>query len=434
MQHPAHTGSAASPPDTTDSSGHETMPAQHASMAMTHAFSLSLPMNRNGSGTGWLPDAAPMYGSMYHRGPWMFMLHGNAFLRYNKQDVANAGSRGAAKIDAPNWLMFMGQRRAGRKGLLHINTMFSLDALFGGAGYPLLYQSGEAFRGKALVDRQHPHDLFSELSVSYSHAFSRKLDLFVYVGYPGEPALGPVAFMHRPAALFNPDAPVSHHWLDATHITFGVATLGLRYGKFKGEVSSFTGREPDEHRYGFDRPRFDSRSFRLSFNPGRNWALQASHAFIKHPEVLHEGDLYRSTASAVYSRPLHHDAWLNATLAWGLNKERDHQGEHALLAEAAWNSVRTALYGRYEFVQKSGEELSLDEGIYGHDALFPVHTATLGGHYSFARVAGLRAAAGAQVSTYLSDSRLATLYGRTPVSFQVYLRIYPALMKTSQTN
>lgn len=401
---------------------------QHDMSSMSHAFSLNLPMTRNGSGTGWLPDASPMYGQMYHSKKWMYMLHGNLFVRYNNQDFTNKGSRGDSKFDAPNWLMFMGQRKVGKKGLFHFNTMLSFDAVFGGAGYPLLFQSGEAYQDKALVDRQHPHDLFSELSVSYSYAFTPKLDAFIYIGYPGEPAIGPVAFMHRPSALFNPDAPISHHWSDATHITFGVATLGVRYDKFKLEVSSFTGREPDEHRYDFDKPRFDSRSVRLSFNPGTNWALQVSHAFIKNPEELHEGDLYRTTASAVYSKPLTNDSWINAAAVWGLNKEKDHDGEHAVLAEGSWNTRRTAIYGRYEFVQKSVEELSLSEAIYGHDKIFPVHAVTVGANYKFLDLGKVDVAAGGQFSVYKADNVLNDLYGKMPMAFEVYLRVYPGLM------
>ncbi|HYK57027.1 MAG TPA: hypothetical protein VEV15_11205, partial [Flavisolibacter sp.] len=152
-------------------------------MSMSHAYSLNLPMNRNGSGTGWLPDASPMYGYMFHSPKWMYMLHGNLFFRYNNQDFTNKGSRGNSEFDAPNWLMFMGQRQVGKNGLFHFSTMVSLDApLGGGSGYPLLFQSGEAYKGKAIVDRQHPHDLFSELSVSYSQALSPKTDVFAYVG------------------------------------------------------------------------------------------------------------------------------------------------------------------------------------------------------------------------------------------------------------
>lgn len=176
-------------------SGDITIPAQDTSKMnhnminestnMSHAFSLNLPMNRNGSGTGWLPDASPMYGVMFHSRKWMYMLHGNLFLRYNNQDFTGKGTRGDRKFDAPNWLMFMGQIKAGSNGLFHFSTMFSLDAAFGSDGYPLLFQSGESYNGEPLVDRQHPHDLFSELSVSYSYALTENADLFVYLGYPG---------------------------------------------------------------------------------------------------------------------------------------------------------------------------------------------------------------------------------------------------------
>lgn len=401
---------------------------------MSHAFSLNLPMSRNGSGTGWLPDASPMYGSMFHAKDWMFMLHGNIFFRYNNQDFSNKGSRGDSKFDAPNWLMFMGQRKVGSKGLFHFNTMFSLDAaIAGGSGYPLLFQSGEAYQGKPLVDRQHPHDLFSELSVSYSHAFSKNTDVFLYVGYPGEPALGPVAFMHRPSALYNPDAPISHHWVDATHITFGVATLGVRLGQFKIEGSSFTGREPNEKRFDFDKPRFDSWSGRLSYNPSPNWALQVSHGFIESPEELHPGeDIHRTTASAIYSLPLVNDGWLNATAVWGLNKVQDHDGENAFLLEGSWRKRKLALHGRYEYTQKSVEELVLDEAVYGHDAVFPVNAFTLGFNYDLFNIKNARVAGGSQFTLYHADDRLNSLYGKNPMAFEAYLRLYPALMKMSQ--
>lgn len=410
---------------------HYNISMHHNMGNMNHAFSLNLPMSRNGSGTAWMPDAAPMYGNMYHSKKWMYMLHYNLFLRYNNQDFTNQGSRGGNKIDAPNWLMFMGQTKAGRNGLFHFNTMLSLDAVtMGNSGYPLLFQSGEAYKGKPLVDRQHPHDLFSELSISYAHAFSKKADVFAYLAYPGEPALGPVAFMHRPSALYNPDAPLSHHWADATHITFGVATLGIRYGNFKIEGSSFTGKEPDEHRFNFDKPRFDSWSGRLSYNPSKNWALQVSHGFLKSPEELHPGeDINRTTASATYSLPLLNDGWFNAIALWGQNKIKDHDAENAFLLEASWRKNRLALYSRYEYVQKTVEELNLDEAIYGHDALFPVNAFTLGFNHDLLNISKAKLAGGAQFSFYSTDSKLNSLYGKNPMAFEVYLRFYPALMK-----
>ena len=399
---------------------------------MSHAFSRNLPMNRNGSGTGWLPDASPMYGYMYHSPKWMYMLHGNVFLRYNNQDFTNKGSRGGSEVDAPNWVMFMGQRQVGRNGLFHFNIMSSLDAAFGGGdGYPLLFQSGEAYKGQSIVDRQHPHDLFSELSVSYAHALSPKADVFAYVGYPGEPALGPVAFMHRPSALGNPDAPISHHWVDATHILFGVATVGVRYGQFKLEGSSFTGREPDENRYNFDKPRFDSWSGRLSFNPSNNWALQVSRGFVKSPELLHPGeDVTKTTASAIYSKTVNNNMF-NATAVWGQNKVKGHGGENSLLVEGEWRRNKFAIHSRYEWVQKGLEELALDENRFGHDAVFPVNAFTLGFNYDLLQIGKTRLAGGGQWTLYNADNRLNSLYGKNPMAVEVYLRLYPSLMRMS---
>lgn len=398
---------------------------------MSHSFSLNLPMNRNGSGTGWLPDASPMYGYMIHSKKWMYMIHGNVFIRYNNQDFSDKGIRGGKKWDAPNWFMVMGQRQVGKKGLFHFSTMFSLDAAIAGkSGYPLLFQSGETANGQPLVDRQHPHDLFSELSVSYSYAISKKIDVFAYFGYPGEPALGSVAFMHRPSALPMPDAPISHHWNDATHITFGVATVGVRYDQFKLEASSFTGREPDEDRYNFDKMRFDSRSLRLSYNPNANWALQVSHGFIKSPETLHpDEDIYRTTASAVIAFPLGNSTFINATALWALNKIKEHKGENAALAELAYTGRKFAVYSRYEWVQKTTEELNLDEDVYGAHGIFPVQTATVGFNYDLFELKKTRFAIGSQFSWSHTGPKLESLYGKNPLSAEFYLRIYPALMK-----
>src|SRR4030095_13684276 len=86
---------------------------------------------------------------------------------------------------------------------------------------PLLFQTGETYQGQPLIDRQHPHDLFMELSAQYTMPLGEHGTWFSYFGYPGEPALGPVAFMHRASALENASAPLSHHLQDSSHITFG---------------------------------------------------------------------------------------------------------------------------------------------------------------------------------------------------------------------
>ena len=104
----------------------------------------------------------------------------------------------------------------------------------------LLLATGETADGVThLVDRQHPHDLFMELSASYSFAHGEDETFFLYGGLPGEPALGPPAFLHRFSGMDNPEAPISHHWLDSTHITYGVVTAGFVYRGWKLEGSIF---------------------------------------------------------------------------------------------------------------------------------------------------------------------------------------------------
>lgn len=400
-------------------------------MNMSSAFSRNLPMSRNGSGTGWLPDNSPMNGYMIHSKNWMFMIHGNLFLQYNNQNFNHDNKRGDSKIDAPNWFMGMGQRTIGKRGLFNFSVMLSLDPLtVGGSGYPLLFQSGETWKGVPLVDHQHPHDLFSELSVSYSYMFSKDMDAFIYLGYPGEPALGPVAFMHRPSALYNPDAPISHHWQDATHITFGVTTIGFRYKNFKIEGSNFTGREPDEERYGFDKPRFNSWSGRLSYNPSPAWALQVSRAWINDVHELGpREDMIRTTASAIHSISLGANKMLNSTAVWGFNNPKGHHpSSHSFLLESALQLNKTALYGKYEFVQKSAEELVLDEAIYDHDQLFPINAITLGVQQNLWTQWKTHLSIGVQGTWYSTPEELVELYGKNPLALEVYLRIYPAKM------
>ncbi|MBN8825543.1 MULTISPECIES: hypothetical protein [unclassified Spirosoma] len=404
-------------------------------MGMTHSLSRHLPMNRNGSGTSWHPDNTPMYAYMTHPSPsgWSYMLHYAVYLRYTRQNANNDDKRGAGQqFGAPNWFMGMAQRKVGQRGLFQIRAMISLDPLtVGNGGYPLLFQTGESYKGQPLIDKQHPHDLVSELSVSYSHAFSKDIDLYGYVGYPGEPALGPPAFMHRISAFNLPDAPLSHHWQDATHILFGVATVGFRYKWAKLEGSTFTGREPDENRYNFDKPRFDSYSYRLSINPSPSLALQFSQGFLHSPEDLHPNEnVTRTTASILHSKGLGPDRYITSAFVWGRNTH-DGEGDNSFLAESSLQLKRIALYGRYENVGKTAEELGIiDPGFSGIPAHTPlvINNLTLGLNYRITRQLNSDLVLGAQVTGSVPDKWLRPLYGKTPISGEIYLRLSPSLM------
>ncbi|HMJ71446.1 MAG TPA: hypothetical protein VK508_21265 [Cyclobacteriaceae bacterium] len=400
----------------------------HADHTMSHAFSLSLPMNRNGSGTGWLPDQTPMYAWMTGKDRWSYMLHGAIFVRQSFQNLNNNYRNGGKNFDAPAWIMGMAQYQTRHNGLFLFRAMMSLDPVtVGGNGYPLLFQSGETYNGVPLVNRQHPHDLFSELAVGYTQKVNDDLDVSLYLAYPGEPSIGPTAFMHRISSLNNPDAPLGHHWQDATHVTFGVATLGVRYKKFKLEGSSFTGREPDEDRYDLDKPRFDSYSYRLSFAPSDNFVLQASKAFIKSPEPLDpDENVDRTTLSVIYAKRLDDDRHLTGAAVWGLNQGGGHHREHSILVESNYQHKRVALYGRYEFVEKSPHELQLP--LINED-IIPIHAFTLGSNYQLGAWLGTSTALGVQATVNKTPGSIEETYGKTPLSVEAYVRVIPVIMK-----
>ncbi|MBI5634065.1 MAG: hypothetical protein HZA15_11365 [Nitrospirae bacterium] len=397
-------------------------------MDMQSALFPGLPMQRDGSGTSWLPDSTPMHAIHFRSGSWSYMLHGNLFLRYTNQDAGNDGTRGNEKFDAPNWLMVMAKRDFGDRGQIMLRGMSSLDLVTeGGMGYPLLFQSGETWKGKSLVDRQHPHDLFGELSVAYSRSIGEDSGGFLYFGLPGEPALGPPVYLHRPSSQNNPDAPLGHHWQDSSHVTFGVMTAGIYYKQFKLDASLFNGREPDEDRYNIDRPRFNSASIRLSMNPSPDLALQVSYGYIKSPES-HEPDVnvQRTTASAVWSHQLDAERNLAASLVWGMNKPNTGKAQNAFLFEADYGVGKMSYFTRLEHVSKTGEELGL--GAEAHQ-LFSVKAISLGISRDIYYGKNVSVSLGAMGTIYPVEKELRSVYGAMPFSVEAFLKISPARLQ-----
>src|SRR5687768_6543592 len=259
---------------------------------------------REASGTAWLPETTPMYGLHGRAGAWELMGHGNVFAQFLYE--AAAEHRGSAQAGSINWVMGMARRNIGA-GRFGLRAMLSLEPVtVPGCGYPDLLATGESCDGDSIHDRQHPHDLFMELAAEYERPLRGSLRWQVYAGLAGEPALGPVAFPHRLSAMPNPLAPTGHHWLDATHITFGVVTGAVFAPRWKAEMSVFNGREPDENRWDLDFAPLDSVSGRFSFAPSPGLVLQISAGHLTEAEAAHGAaprvDVDRVTASATYHR------------------------------------------------------------------------------------------------------------------------------------
>jgi hypothetical protein len=389
-------------------------------------------MGAMGSGTSWQPSSAPMYMQHWNKNDWLLMFHYNVFLDMNYQ----GGPRGVTKLESANWFMPMAYHKLG-KGTLQLRGMLSAEPFtFPPGGSPLLFQTGETYQGRPLIDRQHPHDLFMELSAQYTLPLGDHATWFSYFGYPGEPALGPVAFMHRASASENPSATLAHHMQDSTHISFGVVTTGFTYRWFKLEGSIFNGREPDEDRYDFDSHKWNSRSARLSFMPSRNWALQISHGFLRSPENQEpDVDVRRTTASIQYNRAFDRGNWASA-FVWGRNHVSGHDETINLNSYTGESTVnfldKNYLYTRLELVDKDDLLRPADRALLGLTQAHPsfrIGAYTFGGVRDLWNRANVSIGIGGDVTLYSKPAILDAVYGNHPVSWKIFLRIRPAQMK-----
>jgi hypothetical protein len=400
------------------------------------------PMTRDGSGTSWQPEATDMEGLHAGLGSWRLMVHATASLLFTDQ----GGPRGGRQAFTTNMAMAAASR-AVAGGMLTLRAMGSLEPVMGPRGYRLLLQTGETADGRThLVDRQHPHDLAMELAVVYSHPLGPGRSLFAYLGCPGEPAIGPPAFMHRASAELDPVAPLSHHWLDSTHISYGTATAGLAWGPAKLDLSAFNGHEPDAARWNLERPRFDSWAARITLNPRPSLSAQASLAELRGPEILHPTiDVRRYTASLAYGRA---EGRLRpqAMLAWGRNvRSADlptscpllttraeaiascalagppfapSRTADALLAEVTLRlGASQAVFVRAERVEKDELFPSFDPF---HVRVFPVGAVQAGYRYERRLHRRLSGGLGASGAVTLLPEFLANEYGRRPLSYWVF--------------
>jgi hypothetical protein len=393
--------------------------AANAEMTMQHGEMAGAlgdySMMRDSSGTSWQPESTPMEGVHGALGDWSTMAHGFANLVYDHQ----GGPRGGDKTFSQSMLMGMAQRPLG-DGTLTLRAMISFDPLMGRSGYPLLFQTGETVNGRdPLVDRQHPHDFLMELSATYSAPLGDGSG-FIYVGYPGEPALGPPTFMHRFSGAENPEAPLGHHWLDATHVSFGVVTAGYVFGDWKLEASAFKGREPDENRWDFDSPRLDSGSARLTWNPDENWSLQVSWGYLRSPEQLEpEIDQRRTTASVSYNRPFSGGNW-QTTFAWGHNDKSPGDATDTFLLESAVSWEPHTVFARAENVAKD-ELFEPPDPLAGRT--FHISKLSLGYVYDLPLAEHLKLGLGALGSVYGFPDTLDSTYGDSPTSFMLFARL-----------
>ena len=402
---------------------HEAMPGmQHKempSMQMTNDATSEFLM-RQSSGTSMNPAAAPMHMTMTQRGDWMLMLHGLAFIN----QVVQSGPRGGDKLFSTNWIMGMADRSLGG-GHLMLRSMLSLEPATVGKKYPELFQTGETINNLPIHDAQHPHDFFMELAAEYAHPLTVHTIGYIYAAPMGDPSLGPVAYPHRASASEIPQAALSHHVQDSTHIAASVITIGAQSGMLGYALSGFRGREPDEKRWDIERGRIDSWAARVTFDPNPNWTAQFSTGHLKHPEAAEPGDIQRTTASVAHSSAVALGQW-DTSFIFGHNKKSQGHSANSLLAESVLQfQERNYVTGRAEVVDK--DELFADQAVPAAIAssVFRIKALTIGYSRDLLMTRSLVGAVGANITGYSTPSAIKPYYG-SPHSFYLFMRFRSA--------
>ena len=225
----------------------------------------------------------------------------------------------------------------------------------------------------------------------------------------------------------NPIAPIGHHWLDATHITYGVATGAVYGARWKAEVSLFNGREPDEDRTDLDLAALKSYSGRVSFLPSAAVAIQLSAGHLVDAEALHGSgrryDVERVTASATYHRRGSGNALWATMLAWGMNVEPANQTHSVLLETSASADGRNTWFGRVEVTGKPAHSLHVSESA----DVFTVGKLQVGYVRYFPVRRGLQPGIGGHVSASFLPEPLQPRYGGSVVpGFGAFITVRPA--------
>jgi hypothetical protein len=365
------------------------------------------------SGTAFQPAAWPMPMLMTRAGSWSLLWMGQGFIVATQQ----SDPRGAGKIYSANWGMLGASHRLGR-GAVMLRTMVSLDPLtITNRQYPLLFQTGESAYGRPIVDGQHPHDLIMELSAQYARPVGENGILNLYYAPAGDAALGPVAYPHRASAMELPQATLSHHWQDSSHIVNNLVTAGFTWRKVRLEASGFRGREPNENRWNVDFGKMDSWSSRLSVFPTKNWIVQVSGARLTRPEASHADDVERVTASVEYviPRPVG-NAWA-ASVIWGQNyKTVEKRRSNAVLVETVAPFKRSNfITGRFEWSQRD----ELLESAHS----FHVSALTAGYTRDVRLLSNVQTGVGFNLSAYAIDPELRRYYGDHPWGINIFLRL-----------
>jgi hypothetical protein len=294
----------------------------------------------------------------------MLMAHGNIF---GVQDF-ESGPRGRSAISAPDMFMLDAGTTVGDHQYLNLDYMGTIEKwVYPNQGYPLLGQIGEnQTNGAPFLDAQHPHNspvMGMTLSDTIRLVDASKNNIKLFFAPRGESGDGPVAFMHRPTGMANPDAPLGHHvGQDVGHISSTVIGESLKLGNTRIEVSGFNGTEPEPESTDVNLASPNSVALRLIEEFTSFTTAMISAAYVKNPEPDDTDIPFEMRFSAsFYTERAVWDEWtFHTSSIFGMITKYDHAssllsfGEEFLL-----RNDQQRFFGRVELLQRSPAELEI---------------------------------------------------------------------------
>lgn len=269
----------------------------------------------------------------------MVMLHANSFIMQTVEEKP----RGQDAISVPNMMMLDIGSSLGDRHYVNLEVMATLERwTFPRDGTPELLQLGESKDdGTLYLDAQHPHSS-PLMGLTLSDTVSIGSDLGhakIWIAPRGESTDGPIAFMHRPTGMVNPDAPLGHHiGQDAGHISSTVLGGLLNVKDWTLEFSTFHGAEPEPMNVDLPLGSPDSYAMRLSENLSAHLLAMASAAYVKSPEPDDPtlDHIWRYSVSLYADAKLDGGWRISDAVIWGLINSYDHVSALNSFAEEFW--------------------------------------------------------------------------------------------------
>jgi hypothetical protein len=368
-------------------------------------------------------------GSKFH-----LMVHGNSHLT----GIFQSGTRGQDGVALPNMLMAHVDRMFGAHQL-SLSFMGTLEKFtFPEEGYPLLFQTGEAnHHGEPYIDAQHPHSTpVMGLTLSDTIDFGDDTWLRLSFAPRGQSADGPIAFMHRPTAVWNPDAPLGHHLgQDVGHITSTVLSATLRRGSNQVEVAAFNGAEPEPDEIDLPLGKLNSAGVRLTHFFTDEVFAMASIAYVDDPHPHKHGgsglvafdqdatSMLRYSLSAYTRHRLRKDMVLFNTAIYGAITTAGIKTErHSFAHELALKRHEAVFYSRFELVQRLPVELNIPSST-------PLSTRIVGAlsfgySHELANWQGLAVRAGGAVTGHFVPDDFQAAYGGNTFGAKIFLQLH----------